>query len=72
MLTESNCSIRNCVHYQGVIQDESSAGGFDEKTERHVCNAFPVLGIPNSISYGNNLHIKSQHGDNGIVYQEKK
>jgi hypothetical protein len=43
--------------------------GDDEETERPVCKAFPD-GIPEEISYGDNLHLEPYPGDNGIQYEE--
>jgi hypothetical protein len=63
MLPEPNCFRRRCVHYIGVFQKEG-----DEKTERHICRAFPN-GIPTEIAFGENLHAAPYPGDNGIQYE---
>jgi len=64
MMTEPNCSKRNCVHFQGGAQPDGT-----EIMERVVCSAFPN-GIPDEIAYGNNLHTGPYPGDNGIQYEE--
>lgn len=51
MLYEPNCFTRGCVHYEGVSQPDGT-----EKTERHVCAAFPK-GIPDEIAHGPNKHL---------------
>lgn len=66
MLAEPNCRKRDCVHFQGVRQDDE-----DEATERVVCVAFPD-GIPEVIAYGNNLHLKPFPGDGGVLFEKAK
>lgn len=65
MIKEPNCWTRKCKHLIGVKKD-----GFDERTERPVCAAFPD-GIPKEIAYGNELHIQPYEGDNGIQYERE-
>ena len=63
MIDEPECSKRNCIHYQGILQD---AG---EESERPVCSAFPN-GIPDEIAYGDNKHTEPVDGqDNEITYE---
>ena len=62
MITEPNCSKRNCKHFLGVVQPDGT-----EASERPNCKAFP-RGIPDEIAYGNNKHDKSYPGDNGIRF----
>lgn len=62
MLAEPRCYTRNCRHFIGVKNDG------DEATERVFCVAFPD-GIPDDISYGDNLHTKPFPGDHGIQYE---
>lgn len=64
MLRDPNCWKRRCTFYIGVYQPDGT-----EKTEVHACKAFPA-GIPFSIAYGKNLHLKEVQGDNGIRYAE--
>lgn len=59
MLKEPNCSIRKCKHFQGTTP---------EPDERPRCAAFPN-GIPDSIAYGDNLHLKPVRGDGGIQFE---
>ena len=64
MLLEPKCWTRKCRYYLGVIQSDGT-----EMTEVNNCEAFPE-GIPNEISYGDNLHkepLKKQKND--IVFQ---
>lgn len=64
MIAEPNCRKRNCVHYIGIINDG------DETTERPACRAFRD-GIPDSIAYGTNKHLR-KHPDqkNDFVYEK--
>jgi len=66
MIPEPKCSKRNCVHYIGVLQPDGT-----ELTERVVCKAFPKK-IPTQIAYGNDKHLTTRPGDNGIQYERKK
>lgn len=61
-IEEPRCSIRRCIHFQGVKQPND-----DEETEIVYCTAFPD-GIPNEIAYGSNLHLKPVEGDHGIQF----
>lgn len=63
MLEEPQCFKRNCKFFEGVEQPDGT-----ERTEQPVCKAFPE-GIPATIAYGNNLHLKPFRGDNGIQYK---
>jgi len=63
MLRQPECDRRSCLHFRGAENDG------DETTERVFCAAFPD-GIPNEIAYGDNLHMESYPGDNGIQYQK--
>ena len=67
MLKEPNCSIRNCLHFEGV-----KWLGDEEETEVNVCKAFPY-GIPDEIAYGNNKHLKPLPGQTSeIAYEEER
>lgn len=66
MIEEPQCSIRHCRHFQGIIQP---AG--DESDEVPVCAAFPK-GIPEDISFGDNLHLEPVKGDHGIQFEQEK
>jgi hypothetical protein len=64
-LVEPRCSKRNCIHYQGV--EEFIEG--DPLSQNHICDAFPN-GIPEEISYGDNLHLKPlENQENEIVFE---
>ena len=65
MIEQPNCSKRHCVHFIGV--DYARPG--DESSEVPVCTAFPK-GIPVSIAYGPDKHLKPVKGDNGITYEK--
>lgn len=65
MILEPRCFQRKCKHFTGVLQDDVLE---HELTERVVCKAFPQ-GIPDTISYGNDLHLKPVRGDNGIQFE---
>jgi len=62
MIKEPNCFKRECKHFIGVK-------GENEAEQRVTCKAFPN-GIPVSIAYGDNLHLKPQDGDHGITYEK--
>ena len=64
-LVESNCIRRGCAHY-GKEDRETPDGIMDDQ---HTCRAFPN-GIPDSISYGNNKHLKPMAGDHGFQFVE--
>ncbi len=67
MLDEPRCYTRECIHFQGVDQPDGT-----EMTERVVCKAFPE-GIPDKISYGDDLHLEPLPGQgNDIVFEEKE
>lgn len=67
MLSEPNCSIRNCKHFIGVSQPDGT-----EESEIVVCTAFPD-GIPDEIAYGPNKHSVPLPGQkNDIVFEEGK
>mgnify|MGYP001578123507 CR=1 FL=1 len=64
MLLEPECSKRDCIHFQGVDQPDGT-----EMTERVICKAF-LDGIPNEISYGDNLHLTPlPEQENDIVFE---
>lgn len=63
MIAEPKCSIRNCRHFQGVKQSDGT-----EMSEVPYCEAFPD-GIPDSIAYGDDLHLVPVPGDHGIIYE---
>ena len=66
MIIEPRCSKRNCKHFQGVRQSDST-----ELTEVIVCKAFPN-GIPAEIGYGENLHSEIYPGQTGVyVFEER-
>jgi len=65
MMREPRCSERNCKHFIGVLQDDVLE---HELTEQVVCKAFSQ-GIPDTIAYGDDLHLKPVRGDNGIQYE---
>lgn len=65
VLAEPACFTRRCKHFVGTNVPE--VGG----VEKVVCVSFPE-GIPDEIAYGDNLHIKSFLGDNGIQYEKEK
>jgi len=54
------CYLRKCVHYRGIVGPP--------EMPTHVCSAF-VLGIPDDILVGDNLHTTPVKGDEGVVYQ---
>lgn len=56
------CFERRCRHLIGVVQTSER-----ESTERVACRAFPD-GIPDKIAYGDDLHLVSEPGDGGVVY----
>lgn len=65
MLRESDCAIRHCKHYLGIVQPDGT-----EMTEKHYCRAFPD-GIPSEISYGGIKHVtKHPKQENDIVYEK--
>lgn len=65
MMPPSKCEIRKCVWFMGFYQPDGT-----EVSEVHYCAAFPD-GIPDDISYGDNLHTKVQKGQVGqFVYEE--
>lgn len=64
MILTPRCFERNCIHFRG-------ANGNDELDEHLICVAFPE-GIPNDIAFGDNLHLVSQSGDNGVIYEQAK
>lgn len=65
MLLEPNCWKRNCKHYLGVIQPDGT-----ELTEVNYCKAF-LNGIPDEITYGDDLHLVVYHYQkNNIVYEK--
>ena len=57
-LVESECTKRNCLHYRGEV-------------DIHTCLAFPN-GIPDSIAYGKNKHLKPVAGDHGFQFLKGK
>jgi hypothetical protein len=59
----ASCADRKCKYYQGYALIKG--------IPVNVCTAFPD-GIPDAIAYGDNKHLKSILGDNGIVYQRNK
>lgn len=60
------CHTRKCIHLQGIRQDD-----MDERTERPYCSAFPN-GIPDEISYGENLHTSHFSGQvRGFLYTKR-
>ncbi len=67
MLAEPRCFIRKCKNYLGVIQPDDI-----EQTETNNCTAF-LDGIPEEISYGDNLHLKPLlYQKNDIVFEKEK
>ena len=76
MLAEPNCFKRRCINFVGVRDTKK------EKDKRSTvdgvklfCKAYPLeekKGIPDKIAYGNNLHLKSFPGDNGIQFEKAK
>jgi len=66
MLGEPECSIRECVHLLGVIQDKEQ-----EQGERVTCRAFPN-GIPAVIAYGDNKHARKVKGQTGDFIYERR
>jgi|APSaa5957512535_1039671.scaffolds.fasta_scaffold30329_4 hypothetical protein len=67
-LVESNCLKRDCTYYSGA--KEFIEG--DPTSANHFCMAFPK-GIPEEISYGENLHLKPlKNQGNDIEYEEYK
>ena len=67
MITEPNCSKRNCRHYLGIRIDNG-----DETTERPYCLAYPD-GIPDEISYGNVKHMRVRDDQNNdIIYEPRE
>ena len=65
MIIEPKCYSRHCKHLMGVSQPDGT-----EMTERNICAAFPVDGIPLVIVEGINLHLKPYTGDHGIQYEK--
>ena len=66
MLDQPKCLLRQCKHYLGVIQLDSS-----EKTEVNFCKAY-LDGIPYRIAYGNDLHLTvSEDQTNDIVFEKE-
>lgn len=68
VLPEPRCFQRGCVHYRGVVWL-----GKEERSEANFCNAFSadVGGIPEDITYGDNLHLEPIEGqDNAIVFEK--
>lgn len=64
MIAEPECFKRNCMNYIGTKNDG------DEMTERVYCKAFKNR-IPNSIAYGNNLHLTPlSDQENDIVFEK--
>lgn len=66
MLAEPRCFARFCAHYRGCVP----IPGIDKAV--HLCTAFPDPakgGIPDSIAYGPEDHLKPVDGDGGVVYQ---
>jgi len=62
---EPRCSIRHCVHLQGVTWL-----GSEEESEVNFCSAFPD-GIPDEIAYGDNKHLEPlPDQDNDIVFEK--
>lgn len=55
---EPRCHGRSCKHLLG------------SKDGKPVCSAFPD-GIPDTIAYGNDLHLKPVKGDHGILYERE-
>ena len=67
MIKQPKCSKRRCIHFLGVNQPDKT-----ERTERVVCEAFPV-GIPDVIAYGNNKHTKPLPDQgNDIVFEKEE
>lgn len=65
MLLIPKCFERRCVHFIGVTQPDPEV----EENEYITCTAFPN-GIPDEISYGDNLHLTPISGQgNNIVYE---
>jgi hypothetical protein len=66
MLEEPKCFTRRCKFYNGVDSEE------EEENERNVCKAFPD-GIPDEITYGDNLHLAPYpEQKNEITYEKKQ
>lgn len=66
MIIEAKCEKRNCVHYNGVLNDDDA-----ELNERHYCSAFPD-GIPVEIAHGDNLHlVPIENQSNNIVFKKE-
>jgi hypothetical protein len=65
MILEPNCNKRNCRHYKGVEQPDGT-----EKSERCICSAFPE-GIPDSIAYGDNKHLRPLPSQGNTVVFER-
>lgn len=59
MLAEPNCFKRGCVHFLGHDRPD----GTDESLV-HVCWAYPD-GIPEEISFGDDLHLEVKDGQVG-------
>lgn len=59
MIELSNCQLRGCVHFSGIIGEHIEA--------RPACKAFPD-GIPEVIAYGPEKHLESIKGDGGVVF----
>ncbi len=60
------CAIRDCRYFQGIIRNDD----YYSKT-LFYCDAFPD-GIPDEITYGNNLHLKPLPNQrNKIVYEKE-
>jgi len=68
---EPTCLTRDCKHFLGVGGARttwSSYWGNDIMIDLYVCKAFPD-GIPDKITYGDNLHLEPLKGQgNDIVY----
>jgi hypothetical protein len=65
IIPEPNCFKRNCKHLKGVKIDDT----YEKATV--YCEAFPN-GIPHSIAYGRNKHLKPYKGQkNQIVYEKQ-
>uniref|UniRef100_A0A6M3LGD2 Uncharacterized protein n=1 Tax=viral metagenome TaxID=1070528 RepID=A0A6M3LGD2_9ZZZZ len=66
MLMEPKCFNRQCSNFLGVIEV------VNERDQKVICKAF-LGGIPLSIAYGDDLHLKPIIGqDNNIVYEKEK
>ena len=62
MLFVPRCFERECKNFIGRNKGP-------ETSEEVICKAFP-RGIPHTIAYGKNLHLKPFPNDNGIQFEK--